>query len=116
MKSARLNFLFIFLLTFSLSYHWYAERSSLVWNNTHTKANLSKTDKDIKNFFVAVGMDLNFDEKLLQYIKVKAVKDQGISDYFNPKIIICDYEGDNCHELYSRTSCQKYMEYKRVKL
>ncbi|MGL9731231.1 MAG: hypothetical protein ACR5KX_00030 [Wolbachia sp.] len=107
MKSVRLNFLFIFLLTFGLSYQGYAECPSLVWSNTHTKANLSKTGKDIKNFFRGKWDDLDFDEKLLQYIKVKAVKDQGISGYFNPKIRVCDYEGDNCHELYSRTSCQK---------
>lgn len=94
-------------MTFGLSYQGYAECPSLVWTNTHAEANLSKAGK---GFWKIISFDwgnINFDEKLLQYIKVKAVKDQGIDGYFNPKIRVCDYEGDNCHELYSGTSCQK---------
>lgn len=97
-------------MTFGLSYQGCAECPSLVWTNTHAEANLSKAGKGIAGFFKGLfggGWDLNFDEKLLQYIKVKAVKDQGIDGYFNPRIRVCDYEGDNCHELYSGTSCQK---------
>ncbi|MGL9718219.1 MAG: hypothetical protein ACR5K9_06070 [Wolbachia sp.] len=107
MKSVRLNFLFIFFLTLGLSYQGDADCPSLVRANTHTEANLSKAGKGIRNFFLGKWNDLDFDEKLLQYIKVKAIKDQGIDGYFNPKIRVCDYEGDNCHELYSGTSCQK---------
>ncbi|MDR0288493.1 MAG: hypothetical protein LBH78_00300 [Rickettsiales bacterium] len=109
MRSVRLNFLFIFFLTFGLSYQGYADDGcpSLVKSNTNAEANLSKGGKGIKNFFLGKWNGLDFDEKLLQYIKVKAIKDQGIDGYFNPKIRVCDYEGDNCHELYSRTSCQK---------
>lgn len=94
-------------MTFGLSYQGYADCPSLVWTNTHAEANLSKAGK---GFWKIISFDwgnINFDEKLLQYIKVKAVKDQGIDGYFNPKIRVCDYEGDNCHELYSGTSCQK---------
>ncbi|MDR2609040.1 MAG: hypothetical protein LBC06_00405 [Rickettsiales bacterium] len=110
MRSVRLNFLFIFFLTFGLLYQGCADCPSLVWTNTHAEANLSKAGKGIAGVFKGLfggGWDLNFDEKLLQYIKVKVIKDQGIDGYFNPKIRVCDYEGDNCHELYSGTSCQK---------
>lgn len=95
-------------MIFGLSYQGYADDCpSLVWTNTHAEANLSKAGKGIKNFFLGKWNDLDFDEKLLQYIKIKAIKDQGIDGYFNPKIRVCDYEGDNCHELYSGTSCHK---------
>ncbi|MDR2977862.1 MAG: hypothetical protein LBU56_00170 [Rickettsiales bacterium] len=109
MRSVRLNFLFIFFLTFGLSYQGYADDGcpSLVKSNTNAEANLSEAGKGFWKIISFVWDNINFDEKLLQYIKVKAVKDQEIGGYFNPKIRVCDYEGDNCHELYSGTSCQK---------
>jgi hypothetical protein len=44
-------------------------------------------------------------------IKIIAIKDQGVNDYFNPSIKVCSYGGEKyseyCHELYGGTSCKK---------
>lgn len=108
MKNVKLNFLLIFFLTFGLSYQGYADCPIFVESNTEIEAAANKTGKGLKNFFSFNWSNLDFDEKLLQYIRVTAIKDQGVDGYFNPKIQVCDYEGkDNCYILPSGTSCHK---------
>ncbi|WCR57614.1 hypothetical protein [Wolbachia endosymbiont of Ctenocephalides felis wCfeJ] len=89
MKNVGLKFLLILFLVFSFSYQGYADCSW--WNiksNTWWEA--------------IVG------GKWVKEIKVKAIKDQGVNGYFNPKIEVCAYDGKSyCYELHSGTSCQK---------
>lgn len=108
MKNVKLNFLLIFFLIFGLSYQGYADCPTFVKSNTEIEAAANKAGKGLKNFFSFNWSNLDFDEKLLQYIKVTAIKDQGVNGYFNPKIKVCDYEGnDNCYILSTGTSCRQ---------
>ncbi|MGL9779110.1 MAG: hypothetical protein ACR5K5_02465 [Wolbachia sp.] len=108
MKNVKLNFLLMFFLIFGLSYQGYADCPTFVESNTKIEAAANKAGKGLKNFFSFNWSNLDFDEKLLQYIKVTAIKDQGVNGYFNPKIQVCDYEGkDNCYILPSGTSCRQ---------
>ncbi|WP_410542207.1 hypothetical protein [Wolbachia endosymbiont of Tetranychus urticae] len=108
MKNVKLNFLLIFSLIFCPSYQGYADCSTFVKSNTEIEATGSKAGKGIANFFKGKWSDLDFDEKLLQFIKVTAVNNQGPEGYFDPKIKVCDYEGnDNCYILSSGTFCRQ---------
>ncbi|OCA06923.1 hypothetical protein [Wolbachia endosymbiont of Trichogramma pretiosum] len=108
MKNVKLNFLLIFSLIFCLSYQGYADCPAFVKSNTEIEAIGSKAGKGIAHFFTGKWSDLDFDAKLLQLIKVTAVNNQGTEGYFDPKIKVCDYEGnDNCHILSGGTFCRK---------
>lgn len=108
MKNVKLNFLLIFSLIFCLSYQGYSDCPYFVKSNTELEVAGNKTGKGIANFFKGKWSDLDFDEKLLQFIKVTAVNNQGPEGYFDPKIKVCDYEGnDNCYILSSGTSCRQ---------
>ncbi|WP_425384266.1 hypothetical protein [Wolbachia endosymbiont (group B) of Eupithecia inturbata] len=108
MKNVKLNFLLIFSLIFCLSYQGYADCPYFVKSNTELEVVGNKTGKGIANFFKGKWSDLDFDKKLLQFIKVTAVNNQGPEGYFDPKIKVCNYEGnDNCYILSSGTSCHK---------
>ncbi|MDG7052844.1 MAG: hypothetical protein LKM45_03065 [Wolbachia endosymbiont of Alcedoecus sp.] len=108
MRSVRLNFLFIFFLTFGLLYQGCADCPPFVESNTELEAGGKKAwEGFLKIISLGTAGSFKVDEKLYKYITVKQVKDQGVDGYFNPKIKVCDYEGNNCHELYDRTSCQK---------
>lgn len=108
MKNVKLNFLLIFSLIFCLSYQGYADCPYFVKSNTEFEVAGNKTGKGIANFFKGKWSDLDFDEKLLQFIKVTAVNNQGPEGYFDPKIKVCDYEGnDNCYILSSGTFCRQ---------
>ncbi|MBV0899994.1 MAG: hypothetical protein KTV77_04590 [Wolbachia endosymbiont of Fragariocoptes setiger] len=59
-----------------------------------------------------VNFDVTFDDHILKCIKVKAVKNN-TNTYFNPKIQVCDYNGEgckiidiqyNCHHIYGDLS------------
>ncbi|MDD9336011.1 MAG: hypothetical protein PV345_01335 [Wolbachia sp.] len=108
MRDVKLNFLLIFLLIFGLSYQGHAECPSFVRRHTELEAGGKKALEGFLGI-VSLGFAGNFsvDEKLYKYISVLAIKDQGVDGYFNPKVKVCDYEENNCHELYSGTSCQK---------
>ncbi|MHC3897995.1 UNVERIFIED_CONTAM: hypothetical protein LBW93_03700 [Wolbachia endosymbiont of Nasonia longicornis] len=108
MKNVKLNFLLIFSLIFCLSYQGYADCPYFVKRNTELEVAGNKTGKGIAHFFKGKWSDLDFDEKLLQFIKVTAVNNQGPEGYFDPKIKVCDYEGnDNCYILSSGTFCRQ---------
>lgn len=107
MKNVKLNFLLIFSLIFCLSYQGYADCPRFVESNTDIEANASKVGKGFWNFFTGKWGSLDFDPHLLKEIKVTMVKDQGVGGYFDPKIKVCDYEGnDNCYILSSGTFCR----------
>lgn len=108
MKNVKLNFLLIFSLIFCLSYQGYADCPTFVKSSTEIEATGSKVGKGIANFFKGKWSDLDLDEKLLQFIKVTAVNNQGPEGYFDPKIKVCDYEGnDNCYILSNGTFCRQ---------
>ncbi|NSM56696.1 hypothetical protein HET73_04555 [Wolbachia endosymbiont of Atemnus politus] len=89
MKNVGLNFLLILFLVFSFSYQGYADCSW--WN---IKSNTW--------FEAIVGGNW------VKEIKVKAIKDQGVDGYFNPKIRVCAYDGKSyCYDLHSGTSCRQ---------
>ncbi|MDE5061569.1 MULTISPECIES: hypothetical protein [Wolbachia] len=88
MKNVKLNFLLIFLLTFGPSYQGYADCPRFVESNTWWEA--------------IVGGNW------VKEIKVKAIKDQGVDSYFNPKIRVCAYDGKSyCYDLQGGTSCRQ---------
>uniref|UniRef100_A0AAU7YP73 Uncharacterized protein n=1 Tax=Wolbachia endosymbiont of Oeneis ivallda TaxID=3171168 RepID=A0AAU7YP73_9RICK len=108
MKNVKLNFSLIFSLIFCLSYQGYADCPRFVESNTDIEANASKVGKGFWNFFTGKWGSLDFDPHLLKEIKVTMVKDQGVGGYFDPKIKVCDYEGnDNCYILSSGTFCRQ---------
>ncbi|QOD38585.1 hypothetical protein [Candidatus Wolbachia massiliensis] len=108
MKSVKLNFLLMFFLIFGLTYQGYADCPPTVESTTELEAGSKKGwEGFLKIFSFGTAGSFAVDEKLYQYITAKQVKDQGINGYFNPKIQVCDYEGNNCHELYDKMSCQK---------
>ncbi|WP_410541744.1 hypothetical protein [Wolbachia endosymbiont (group A) of Agelastica alni] len=88
MRSVRLNFSLIFFLIFGLSYQGYADCPTFVESNTWWEA-------------IAGG-------NWVKEIKVKAIKDQGVVGYFNPKIRVCAYDGKSyCYDLQSGESCRQ---------
>ncbi|WP_406833422.1 hypothetical protein [Wolbachia endosymbiont (group A) of Bombylius major] len=88
MRNVKLNFLLIFLLIFGLSYQGYADCPTFVESNTWWEA-------------IAGG-------NWVKEIKVKAIKDQGVVGYFNPKIRVCAYDGKSyCYDLQSGESCRQ---------
>ncbi|APR98273.1 hypothetical protein [Wolbachia endosymbiont of Folsomia candida] len=108
MRNVKLSFLLIFFLIFGLSYQGYADCPPFVESNTGAESG----GKKVLDGFLAIitfGTKGGFavDEKLYQYIHVKAIKAQGVDGYFNPKIEVCNYEKNNCHQLYSGVSCHK---------
>ncbi|MFP3022954.1 MAG: hypothetical protein ACEY3K_08620 [Wolbachia sp.] len=108
MKNVKLNFLLIFSLIFCLSYQGYADCPTFVKSNTEFEATGSKGVKGLWKIISFDWSNIDFDEKLLQFIKVTAVNNQGPEGYFDPKIKVCDYEGnDNCYILSSGTSCRQ---------
>ncbi|WP_265022615.1 hypothetical protein [Wolbachia endosymbiont (group B) of Ischnura elegans] len=108
MKNVKLNFLLIFSLIFCLSYQGYADCPTFVKSNTEIEATGSKAGKGFWKIISFDWSNIDFDEKLLQFIKVTAVNNQGPEGYFDPKIKVCDYEGnDNCYILSSGTSCRQ---------
>ena len=104
MKNANLK-IFILLIILIISHEVYAGCPWLIESNTNIEIAANKTGKGVSNFITLKWKNLDFDEKMLQYIKVYAIKNQGLNGYFNPKIKVCNYEGNKCHELYSGTSC-----------
>lgn len=99
--------IFILSLIFIISHEVYADCSGTVKFTTGAEIAANQAGKGFGNFITLKWKDLNFDEKMLQYISVYAIKNQGVNGYFNPKIKVCNYEGYDCHELYSGISCQK---------
>ncbi|WP_434732032.1 hypothetical protein [Wolbachia endosymbiont of Zygogramma bicolorata] len=109
MKSVKLkaNFFFLVLILLIAS-NGYSDTCGKIRFHTEAEAAANKTGKGLANFFTFNWSNLDFDEKLLQYIRVTAIKDQGIDGYFNPRIQVCDYEGkDNCYQLGNGTSCRQ---------
>ncbi|WP_265033118.1 hypothetical protein [Wolbachia endosymbiont (group A) of Sicus ferrugineus] len=109
MRSVKLkaNFFFLVLILLIAS-NGYSDTCGKIRFHTEVEAAANKTGKGLANFFTFNWSNLDFDEKLLQYIRVTAIKDQGINGYFNPRIQVCDYEGkDNCYQLGNGTSCRQ---------
>lgn len=109
MRSVRLkaNFFFLVLILLIVS-NGYSDTCGKIRFHTEAEAAANKTGKGLANFFTFNWSNLDFDEKLLQYIRVTAIKDQGIDGYFNPRIQVCDYKGkDNCYQLGNGTSCRQ---------
>lgn len=107
MKNVKLNLLLIFSLIFCLSYQGYADCPRFVESNTQLEATGSKAGKGFWKIINFDWSNIDFDEKLLQYIRAAPVNNQETNSYFDPKIKVCDYEWGNCHELPSGTSCHK---------
>ncbi|WP_353288044.1 hypothetical protein [Wolbachia endosymbiont (group B) of Gerris lacustris] len=108
MKNVKLNLLLIFSLIFCLSYQGYADCPRFVESNTKLEAAGSKTGKGFWKIISLDWSNIDFDKKLLQFIKVTAVNNQGPEGYFDPKIKVCDYEGnDNCYILSTGTFCHQ---------
>ncbi|KLT22565.1 hypothetical protein wVul_0930 [Wolbachia endosymbiont of Armadillidium vulgare str. wVulC] len=80
---------------------------NLVKTNTHAEEIVNKTGKGLWKIISFDWGNVNYDDHLLKNIKVSPVRNQGVDGYFNPRIRVCDYEGDNCYELYNKQSCQK---------
>ncbi|MDN5248329.1 MAG: hypothetical protein QWI36_04305 [Wolbachia endosymbiont of Tyrophagus putrescentiae] len=93
---------FILLVTDSV----YSEDCRQVWGLTDAEVAAKSTGKGIKNFFTFKWRDLDYDPKLLKYIQVYAVKNQGVNGYFNSQIEVCSYEGKDCRKLHSQDKCQ----------
>lgn len=77
MKNVKLNFLLIFSLIFCLSYQGYADCPTFVKSNTEIEATGSKGGKGFWKIIRFDWSNIDFDEKLLQFIKVTAVNNQG---------------------------------------
>ncbi|WP_265036370.1 hypothetical protein [Wolbachia endosymbiont (group A) of Anomoia purmunda] len=109
MRSVKLKAKFFFLvLILLIASNGYSDICGSIRFHTNAEAAANKTGKGLANFFTFNWSNLDFDEKLLQYIRVTAIKDQGIDGYFNPRIQVCDYEGkDNCYQLGKGTSCRQ---------
>nr|WP_264735833.1 hypothetical protein [Wolbachia endosymbiont (group A) of Rhinocyllus conicus] len=109
MRSVKLKAKFFFLvLILLIASNGYSDTCGKIRFHTEAEAAANKTGKGLANFFTFNWSNLDFDEKLLQYIRVTAIKDQGIDGYFNPRIQVCDYEGkDNCYQLGNGTSCRQ---------
>ncbi|MEY2392856.1 hypothetical protein [Wolbachia endosymbiont of Tettigetta isshikii] len=108
MRSVRLKAKFFFLVLILLGANsGYSDVCPDIYFRTDAEATGSSIGKGFWNFITGKWDDLKFDPHLLKEIKVTAVKDQGISDYFDPKIQVCDYEGGNCYILPNKTSCRQ---------
>ncbi|MCM1001969.1 hypothetical protein [Wolbachia pipientis] len=108
MKSVRLKAKFFFLVLILLGVNsGYSDVCQDIYFRTDAEAAGSSIGKGFWNFITGKWGDLKFDSHLLKEIKVTTVKDQGISDYFDPKIQVCDYEGGNCYILPNKTSCRQ---------
>ncbi len=108
MKSVKLKAKFFFLvLILLIASNGYSDTCGNIRFRTEAEATANKTGKGLANFFTFNWNNLDFDEKLLQYISVTAIKNQGVGGYFNPKIQVCDYEGGNCYVLPNGTSCRQ---------
>ncbi|MFP3021155.1 MAG: hypothetical protein ACEY3F_07675 [Wolbachia sp.] len=108
MKSVKLKANFFFLvLILLIANNGYSDACKDIYTRTDLEAGGSSIGKGFWNFITGKWGNLNFDPHLLKEIKVTAIKDQGIDGYFNPKIQVCDYEGNNCYQLYSETSCHQ---------
>ncbi|WP_265026022.1 hypothetical protein [Wolbachia endosymbiont (group A) of Bibio marci] len=108
MRSVKLKAKFFFLvLILLIASNGYSDACKNIYTRTDLEAGGSSIGKGLANFFTGKWDDLKFDPYLLKEIKVTAIKDQGIDGYFNPKIQVCDYEGNNCYQLYSETSCRQ---------
>lgn len=114
MKSVSLKFIIVFLI-FCFTCQGYADCPWNVESNTQLEVTANQAGKGIAGFFSGIGnlfqgkveFDVAFDPKKLQYIKAYVIRDKGVEGYFNPKIKVCDYEGGNCYELHSGTSCRQ---------
>lgn len=107
MRNVKFNFLSILFLIFGLSYQGYADCPTFVKSNTAIEATGNKAGKGIANFLLGKWSNLDFDEKLLQFIKVTAVNNQETEGYFDPKIKVCNYEGNDCDILSAKNFCHK---------
>ncbi|NUX01131.1 hypothetical protein GO685_01150 [Wolbachia endosymbiont of Madathamugadia hiepei] len=108
MRSVRLKAKFFFLVLVLLGANsGYSDVCQGIYFHTDAEVTGSSIGKGLWSFITGKWGDLKFDPHLLKEIKVTAVKDQGISDYFNPKIQVCDYEGGNCYILPNKTSCHQ---------
>ncbi|WP_148115238.1 hypothetical protein [Wolbachia pipientis] len=100
-----MNFKFlIFFLIFGISHYGYSNCNARIQAATKAESLASKTGKGIAKIFTFDWRDIDFDEKLLQFLKVRTVSN---NEFFNPQIEVCDYTGDNCARLYSGTLCHK---------
>ncbi|MCA4775359.1 hypothetical protein IHO40_04630, partial [Wolbachia endosymbiont of Mansonella ozzardi] len=109
MRSVRLKAKFFFLVLVLLGANsGYSDVcQDILYFRTDVEAAESSIGKGLWNLVTGKWGNLNFDPHLLKEIKVTAVKNQGISGYFDPKIQVCDYEGDNCYILPNKTSCRQ---------
>ncbi|TNK93692.1 hypothetical protein OUY_04925 [Wolbachia endosymbiont of Leptopilina clavipes] len=107
MRNVKFKAKFFFLMLVLLGANsGYSDVCRDIYFRTDTEAIGSKVGKGFWNFITGKLGSLNFDPRLLKKIKVTVVKDQGLDGYFNPKIKVCDYEWENCHELPSETFCR----------
>ncbi|MDG7056184.1 MAG: hypothetical protein LKM44_01700 [Wolbachia endosymbiont of Meromenopon meropis] len=108
MKSAKLKikFSFLILILFCPS-NGYSNLCKDIYVHTDTEIVDRSIGKGFWNFVTGQWGDLKFDPLLLKEIKVTAVKDLGMNNYFDPKIQVCNYEGDNCYILPNKTSCHQ---------
>ncbi|MFV1011503.1 hypothetical protein JR053_04655 [Wolbachia endosymbiont of Nasonia vitripennis] len=107
MRNVKFKAKFFFLMLVLLGANsGYSDVCGDIYFRTNTEATGSKVGKGFWNFITGKWGSLNFDPHLLKEIKVTVVKDQGLDGYFNPKIKVCNYEWENCHELPSETSCR----------
>ncbi|WP_425385956.1 hypothetical protein [Wolbachia endosymbiont (group A) of Barypeithes pellucidus] len=108
MRSVKLKAkIFFLVLILLIASSGYSDTCTVIYTRTDLEAGGSTIGKGFWNFITGKWGDLNFDPHLLKEIKVTAIKEQGIDGYFNPKIQVCDYEGNNCYQLYSETSCRQ---------
>ncbi len=103
MKCVRLRFL-ILLLMFCMPYQGYTSCDNKFLSDTLTTIEDmgNKVKEFAKNLFTLNFENLVFNKKLLEFIKVRAVKS---NSFFNSRIEVCDYVGNRCTELPVDTSC-----------
>lgn len=114
MRSVNLKFIIVLLIC-CFTCQGYPDCPWNVESNTQLEITANHAGKGILGFFSGIDnlfqgkieFDVEFDPKKLQYIKAYVIRDKGVEGYFNPRIKVCDYEGGNCYELYSGTSCQQ---------
>ncbi|MDM8335459.1 hypothetical protein [Wolbachia pipientis] len=108
MKSVKLKAKFFFLvLILLIASNVYSDTCQDIYFRTDAEAVGSSIGKGFWNFITGKWGDLRFDPHLLKEIKVTALKDQRADGFFNPRIKVCDYEGDNCYILTDGTSCRQ---------
>ena len=104
MRNVSLKFITL-LLVCCFACQGYADECPGIRVVTEAEVAANKIGKGIIDIFKLEKP--SFDDKMLKRIRVYAIKDQGVGGYFNPKIKVCDYEGNNCYELYNNTRCRK---------